>query len=240
MHHLLRKQALILLTVLLSYAAKAQGPKILHREEMDGKPYYFGLSLGYASATVVATKSELFYASDSILVAEPVQSPGYSLRLLATARISNRWELRANPGLVLGINRSFEYTLGSKQPYEEQTMKKVVQSNLATIPVHMKFNSDRIGNFKVYMLGGIKYDIDLSSNEGASNADDLIKFKRTDFGVELGLGFNFYLPFVTVSPELKFSNGLTDIHARDENLKYSNVMDKLNSRMFFFTIHLEK
>jgi opacity protein-like surface antigen len=240
MYYLLRKQALILLLLCAGAAAQAQSRKTMYREELDYKPFYFGLSLGYASATVVPTKSEYFLANDSILVAEPVQSPGYSLRLLATARLDHRWELRFNPGLILGINRSFEYTLGSREAYEQPTMSKIVQSNIATLPLHVKFNSDRINNFKVYMLGGIKYDFDLASNEKASNAEDLIKFKRTDFGVEFGVGFNFYLPFVTVSPEIKFSNGISDIHARDENLKYSNVMDKLNSRMLFFTIHLEK
>lgn len=241
MHHLLRKYLIICSLITCTLGAVAQpARKTLHREEMDEKPYYFGLSLGYASATVVAEKSPRFLESDSIMVAEPVQSPGYSLRLLATARLTNRLELRFNPGLILGVNRSFNYTLGSRQAYEEPTASKVVQSNIATMPFHLKFNSDRIGNFKAYMLGGVKYDIDLASNAKASNAEDLIKFKRSDFGVEVGMGFNFYLPFVTVSPEIKFSHGLTDIHARDENLKYSYVMDKLGSRMILFTIHLEK
>ncbi|HMP91389.1 MAG TPA: outer membrane beta-barrel protein [Phnomibacter sp.] len=229
------------MTFLVSVQAMAQlGSKPIYREEREYKPYYFGLSLGYASATLHPSKSMFFLQNDSILIAEPGRSPGYSVRLLATAKLTNRFEIRANPGLILGIDRSFGYTLGSRQLFEEQYVKRNIQSNIASFPIHFKFNSDRIRNFKVYMLGGIKYDIDLASNAKSRNADDLVKLSRSDFGAEVGIGFNFCLPFVTVSPEIKFSNGFRDLHVRDANLKYSNVLDRLNSRMIFFTIHLEE
>lgn len=89
------------------------------------------------------------------------------------------------------------------------------------------------------MMAGLKYDIDLASNSTARNAEDLVKLKKFDYGYEAGIGFNFYLPFVTLSPELKVSNGLSNIHSRDPNLLYSNVLDKLQSRMIVFSIHLE-
>ncbi len=110
---------------------------------------------------------------------------------------------------------------------------------IVSFPFQFKFNSDRIGNFRTYLLGGIKYDLDLSSNSQARNAEDLVKLNKSDFGVEAGIGFNFFMRFVTFSPELKISNGLSNIHSRDPNLKYSNVLDKLQSRMLVFSIILE-
>jgi opacity protein-like surface antigen len=240
MYYLLRKQAIVCFCLLTTLASQAQNMKVLYREDRDNVPFYFGLSLGYASATFQPSKHPTFLQNDSILVAEPVKSPGYSLRLMATARLNKRWEIRTNPGLVLGIERQFDYTLGSRQAYEEEKTVQKIQSNIATIPFHIKFNSDRIDNFKVYMLAGVKYDIDLSSNANSRNADDMVKLNRSYFGAEFGIGFNFFLPFVTVSPEIKFSNGLGDIHARDADLKYSSVFDKLQSRMVFFTLHLEQ
>jgi hypothetical protein len=91
----------------------------------------------------------------------------------------------------------------------------------------------------LYILGGVKFDFDLSSNSTSRNADDLVKLRAVDFGLEAGLGLNFYLPFVTVSPEIKFSYGITNLHQLDRGLKYSNVLDKLQSRMIVFSIHLE-
>lgn len=240
MHHLLRIQIILASFFLISAPAAYSQYKEQYRLERDNKPYYFGMSLGAATSYLHPSKSTQFLASDSILSVEPGSSTGYSVRLLATARLTNRLEFRINPGLILGIDRSFTYTLGSKQLYEDSVVKKIIQSNIATFPFQFKFNSDRINNFKVYMLAGIKYDIDLASNSGNRNAEDMIKLKRSDFGAEVGIGFNFFLKFVTVSPEIRFSNGFSNLHARDADLKYSNVLDKLNSRMVLFTIHLEE
>jgi hypothetical protein len=163
------------------------------------------------------------------------------LGLLGTLQLSPRFSLRANPQLIIGGAKYFSYDL--KYPDrnfdESATVKKTLPSTIVSFPLQVKFNSDRIGNFRTYLLGGVKYDIDLSSNSAARNAEDLVKLKRSDYGVEAGIGFNFYFPFVTFSPELKISNGLSNIHSRDANLKYSNVLDRLQSRMIVFSILLE-
>ena len=240
----MRKQnALLILLSLVSiggFAQKIKTRKPLYREERDFKPYYFGLTLGGAQTGLHPSKSMYFLENDSILVAEPGSAPGYSVRLLGTLKLSNRFEFRFNPGLILGVDRSFTYTLGSRQAYEPEVEQRIIQSNIATFPFHFKLNSDRIGNFKVYALAGIKYDIDLASNARKKNTVDLVTLKSTDFGPEVGIGFNFFLPFVTVSPEIKFSNGISNLHHRDPANKYSAVLDRVTSRMILFSIHLEE
>lgn len=239
MHHLLRIQIIFSIIFFISTSSFSQY-KEQYRLDRDNKPFYFGMTLGAARSYLHPSKSPEFLHNDSILLAEPGLSNGYSVRLLATARLSNRFEFRINPGLILGIDRSFKYHLGKRQLYEDSVVTKIIQSNLATFPFQFKFNSDRINNFKVYMLAGVKYDIDLASNSGNRNAEDLIKLKKSDFGAEIGIGFNFFLRFVTVTPEIRFSNGFSNLHDRDPNLKYSNVLDKLNSRMILFSLHLEE
>lgn len=202
-------------------------------------PYYFGLSVSYNNATLHPSKNIRFLEYDSILSVEPGAKGGISLGLLATLRLNKRLELRANPQLIVGGAKYFTYTLSHPLPTEGDTVVQNLPSTIISFPLQLKFNSDRIDNFRVYMLGGIKYDIDLASNSSARNAEDFVKLKKGDFGLEAGIGFNFYLPFVTISPELKISYGLSNIHSRDPNLKYSNVLDKLQSRMIVFTINLE-
>jgi hypothetical protein len=89
------------------------------------------------------------------------------------------------------------------------------------------------------MMGGVKADIDLASNAQARKAEDLVKINKYDYGIEAGVGFNFYFQSFIFSPEIKISNGLGNIHSRDANLKFSNVFDRIQSRMIFFVIHLE-
>ena len=89
------------------------------------------------------------------------------------------------------------------------------------------------------MLGGLTYDIDLASNSNERNAEDLVKLNKNDYAIEAGVGFNFFLKFVTLSPEIKIHNGLSNIHARDPDLKFSNVLGDLRSRMIVFSITIE-
>ena len=105
--------------------------------------------------------------------------------------------------------------------------------------MQIKFSSDRINNFKVYMIGGGKVEYDLASNAGARKAEEQIKLKKFDYGVEVGLGFHFYFPMFILTPEVKMGWGIGNLHSRDKNLKFSSTIDKINSRSIFFSLTVE-
>jgi len=241
MHYLLRKQVIIAVILFLVGAstAKAQYMKEVYRPYHDDMTYYFGLSLGYNSTYLNFNKSPTFLQSDSIIAAEPGKSGGVTMGLLATARLNEHFQFRINPLLVIGGAKYLSYTLKTRLPGEDISQLQTLPATIVSFPFQIKFNSDRIRNFRTYMMAGLKYDIDLSSNSSARSNQDLIKLSRTDYGYELGLGFNFYLPFVTISPEIKISNGLANLHRPDPALKYSNVIDRIFSRMVVFSIHFE-
>lgn len=239
MHYLLRKQIVLLIFVLLSCTSQLYAQKELYRRNHDDLVYYFGLSLGYNYSYLHIAKSPLFLQNDSIMSAEPGSSGGIAMGLMATARLSDHFQVRVNPSLIIGGSKYIAYTLSKTKPGEANYQIQSLPSTLVSFPLQLKFNSDRIGNFRTYMLGGIKFDMDLSSNSAARNVDDIIKLTRNDFGFEIGMGFNFYLPFVTISPEIKISNGLSNIHQVDPNLKYSNVLGQILSRMVVFSVHFE-
>jgi hypothetical protein len=210
----------------------------IFREEQDQKPYYFGLSLSGVYSRFHIDHHPSFLQQDSILVAEPVNSPGISLRLVAGLNLSPRFELRFNPGLIFTA-RPIYFRLKYPDIDFGYDVEKNVESIITTFPLSLKFKSDRIGNFRVYMLGGGKIDIDLASNAQKRKAEDMVKIKKYSYGLEAGMGFNFYRKSVTITPELKISNGLNNLHDRNENLNYSRVIDRISSRMIIFTLHLE-
>lgn len=237
MYHLLRKQIIVLLVAVL-FVGKAMAQSYereLNRPDHDKMPYYFGMTLAYNSSYLAATKNQKFIRDDSVMSVEPGASGGIALGLLGTLKLNDFFEFRVNPQLVIGGSKYFTY----RTNYPEKTETKTLPSTIVSFPMHFKFTSDRLDNFRTYLLGGVKFDIDLASNSAARNAEDLVKLKKNDFALEAGIGFNFYLKFVTCSPEIKFSYGLTNIHARDGALKYSNVLEKLQSRMIIFSLHLE-
>jgi hypothetical protein len=245
MLHIHRKKALVwkagsfLLFGLICfvYTSRAQEREI-NLYDHDTKPYYFGITLAGSMARFHTEQHSRFLEDDSIYIAEPNNSGGFGLGLLATARISDRFQFRFNPQLSFTA-RSIFY----KQKYPDidgQTdITKTIESVLVSFPFQIKLQSDRIGNFRVYMMTGVKGDIDLASNARAKKAEDLVKIKKYDYGVELGLGFNFFFESFILSPEIKISNGLGNIHSRDPHLIYSGVFDRIQSRMIVFSIHIE-
>lgn len=210
----------------------------MNLEGHEDKPYYFGITLGTNLSRFHTQLHSAFLIQDSVLVAEPLNSAGFALGLLATVRLTNRFEGRFNPQLMF-TERNMFYQLRFPDRDLGDSVTKKVESVIVSFPLQVKFRSDRIGNFRVYMLGGGKLDYDLASNARARKAEDLLKVNKVDYGIEGGLGFNFYFKSFIFSPEIKISNGLNNIHSRDENLRYSSVLDKIQSRMIVFSIHLE-
>ena len=225
--------------LLLSQFSFAQYGRVeMNRTDQDSKPYYFGMSIGINLARFQTELHPVFLQSDSVYVAEPTNSGGITLGFQATARLSDRFQLRFNPQLMF-VERNISYRLKFPDINGDTAVTKKIESIIVAFPFQLKFQSDRIGNFRVYTLLGIKADIDMASNARAKKAEDLVKIEKYDFGPEFGIGFNFYFPSFIFSPEIKISNGLRNIHARDANLKFSNVFDKIQSRMIVFTIQLE-
>jgi hypothetical protein len=226
--------------VLMTIGNSASAQKELFQEEHDEKQYYFGISLGMSRAGFHTHLHPSFLAQmpDSILVAVPTLNGGFNLGLLATLRLNKRFELRFNPMLMF-MERNLRYTLRFPDPELGYEVTKKVESVITTFPIHLKFNSDRIGNFRVYLLAGGKFDLDLASNAKARKAEDMVRIKNADYGIEAGLGFNFYFPSFILSPEIKISNGMNNMHDRNEKLNYSRVLENIQSRMIMFTIHIE-
>jgi len=213
----------------------------LNLPDHDDKKYYLGIALIYNNSRFLLEQHPRFLNSDTILSINPLNTGGFGLAGIHTYRLSPRFEIRAVfPQLLFSYkNLTYHVKYPNWTMEEDSFMTKKVESILLGLPVHIKFRSDRIGNFRVYMFAGGKFEYDLASNSTARRAEDLVKLKKYDLGVELGIGFNFYFPVFILSPEIKFSNGVINTHARDENLKFSNTIDRLNSRMIVFSLIFE-
>jgi hypothetical protein len=204
----------------------------------DTKPYHFGINLGYNQSHFLFSHHPIFLQRDTILDVESVNNSGINLAWLVNVRMNDHFDLRLHPLDLTFSEKTFLYSEKYSSIDTSLTEKKVSSITLS-FPVNIKFSSDRINNFKAYTIGGIKFDYDLASNAGQRKAEDLIKLKKTDFSVEVGLGFHFYFPVFVLTPEIKLSSGLFNLHARDENLRYSNVIDKINSKMITFSLTVE-
>jgi hypothetical protein len=228
-----------LLGLVAAADAHAQLRDELNLPDHDSKPFYLGISFLYDQSHLQVTAHPKFLQSDSVLYVNPLNSGGFGVSGMLTFHVADHWEFRlAAPEFIFASN-SLSYHVTYPPAGETNLATKQIQSLLVGFPAHVKFLSDRINNFRVYMLGGINYQYDLASNSSARKAQDLVKLNPSDFSVEGGIGFQFYFPVFILSPELKFSEGIKNVHDRDPNLQYSNVIDKLKTRMVIFSLIFE-
>jgi hypothetical protein len=222
--------------------ASAQLRDGVNLPDHDDKFYHLGLALIYNSSHLQVSEHPQFLHSDTILSINPLNTGGFGVAGMHTLTLSKHWEFRVVFPELQFSYRNLEYRLNTNYPLtggDLPVATKRIESILLGFPMQVKFLSDRIDNFKVYMIGGFNYQYDLASNASARKAQDLVKLQPTNFSLEAGLGFQFFFPVFILSPELKFSDGIQNIHDRDPNLKYSNVIDKLKSRMIVFSLIFE-
>lgn len=217
----------------------AQLRDALNLPDHDSKPYYLGIGFMYEQSHFQVSAHPKFLQSDSVLSVNSTNTGGFGVSGMFTFHLANHLEFRvAFPEFIFASN-TLTYHVNYPPPGETNLATKQVQSLLLGFPAHVKFLSDRINNFRVYMLGGFNYQYDLASNSSARKAENLVKLSPGDISVEAGLGFQFYFPVFILSPELKFSEGIKNVHDRDPNLQYSNVIDKLKTRMVVFSLIFE-
>jgi hypothetical protein len=247
MQYLLRRKVILTFITLVCCLGNtfAQLRYQLNQEDHDDKLYHFGINLGFNKSHFSFSHHPQFLDplinKDSVTVIESINSTGLNLAWLVNINLSPHFDIRTYPLNLTFSEKAFEYNL--KYPDfpagESRLMLKKVQSITLSLPILLKFSSDRIDNIKVYTLLGGKVAYDLASNAGKRNAEELIKLKPFDYGIEGGIGFHFYFPYFVLTPELKVSWGLSNLHSRNPNLKFSSNIDQINSRMITFSLTVE-
>lgn len=243
MQYLLRRKitSFIIFSLLAPVVGLSQLRSELNQPDHDDKPYHFGINLGFNKSHFSFTHYNTFLQQDSVLAIESINSTGLNLGWLVDVPLSEHFDFRTYPLNLTFSEKAFEYTLQYPDiPGGESklTIKKV-QSITMSLPLQIKFSSDRIDNMKVYTMAGVKFDYDLAANAGKNNGEQLIKLNKFDYGVEGAIGFHLYYPYFVLTPELKVSWGLANLHSRNPTLKFSSNIDKINSRMISFSLTVE-
>ena len=228
--------AMIFLTFTIQ--ARAQSRDGLNLPDHDLKFYHLGIALIYNNSHFQVTPHPNLILNDSVLSVNPENTGGFGLAGMHTFNISPHLEFRiVFPELMFSYkNLTYSTTFPSGK---QTTATKQIESVLLGFPVQVKFLSDRMNNFRFYVLGGINYQYDLASNATARKADDLVKLNTGNWSIEAGIGFQLFFPVFILSPEIKISDGFINIHHRDPNLIYSSTIDKLKSRMIVFSLIFE-
>ena len=116
-------------------------------------------------------------------------------------------------------------------------VERDIQSSYVENPFELKFKSDRIDNYRWYLLGGVKHSLDLASKKNVED-DNIFKIENNDFAVEFGLGLDFYFEFFKFSPQIKTSFGMRNLFVEDGTYPVEGI-DALYSRSILINFTFE-
>jgi hypothetical protein len=244
MQYLLRNKINFLVAILFAMPIigfAQNGFTEINIPDHDEQRLRFGITVGGNRSHYNILHSPKFLEFDSINVIESINSTGISLAGLVNLRLNEHLDLRGYPLNLIFTEKAFEYRL--KKPdlglKEDSITVKKVQGIALAFPVQLKFTSDRIQNFKAYMLAGARVEFDLAANAGKKNNTESITLKKLDYAAEAAIGFHFYFPVFVLTPEIKISYGLKNVLSRETNYKYANTIDDIRSRSITFTLTVE-
>ncbi len=121
---------------------------------------------------------------------------GFGMGFLADLRLADNANIRFNPVLNFADR-------------EITGVSTKIESLTIDFPLGFKLKSDKKGNFRAYMIAGVKYSRDITKKETFEN--NPVKNMRNILSYETGVGLDIYLEFFKLSPELKLTNSFHNI-----------------------------
>lgn len=235
----MRKRMIYLLLFLLSLGGHLYGQerKLQNQPYADRRLFHLGFTLGLHTQDLILTQSGFVNDNGEVWFSGiPHYSPGFAVGIITDLHLNRFMNLRAIPTLYLGDKRFVFREQSSGEEFRSR-----IRNNYISLPLHLKISGDRFNNFRPYaLLGGY------GSLELASRKNRAVRLKPYDYGVEFGVGCDFYLPLFKLAPELKFSFGLPDIlqtersDLKDDSLhKYAKSLSKATQRMITLSFHFE-
>jgi hypothetical protein len=214
----------------------------------DYTDYGFGFHFSYISSNYAIVKAQdwrtpYFYTgagkniTDSLTSVSSTTSQGFGVGFLARLRLTDNLEVRTTPSLAFADRTiSYQYKTAS------QNVTKTVNSALVEFPLSLKLKSDRLGDFRAYVVGGVKYSYSITApkkdDPNESPLDKLVANQRSYASYEAGVGCDIYFNYFKFSPELKVSNSFKNILTPGDN-PYSKALDKLFLNTVVFSIYFE-
>jgi hypothetical protein len=240
-----RSLLLVLLLPLLSacpmhvFGQGQRGVKVENLPNFDMRRFHFGFLLSYNTSDFFVRMDPQAPFRDSLMVLEHQRQPGFNLGIVASLNMTDNTSIRFLPTL------SFQERLMQYQFRKENGstifFQKPVESTYLEFPVLLKVRSDRINNFAVYLIGGGKFSIDMATQKDVNQALDdetVIKLQKYDYSVDVGGGFDFFLPYFKFGIELKHGIGLPNLLI-DDNTRFSAPVQSLRSKVWVMTFTFE-
>ncbi|HYC83855.1 MAG TPA: porin family protein [Chryseosolibacter sp.] len=190
----------------------------------DERKLSYGFLIGLHTTAYQMNYSDAFVDGlDTLHSVEPPWSAGFSLGFIVNYRLEEFFDFRITPKVAFYEHR-LKYVYTDDTPSQEQ----VIETTMVELPILLKYKSERRGNIRMYMVGGVKPGVEASGKNKIENAISELEVKGWNLNLDFGFGFDLYYPLFKFSPEIRFSKGLVNILDNTTN-QYGQPLDRLNT-----------
>jgi hypothetical protein len=191
----------------------------------DDRKLSYGFLIGLHSTAYQIKYADRFVTQnfDTVYSIEPGWSPGFSLGFIVNYRITDLLDFRLTPKVAF-----YEHTLRYRYTDESPTKEMLVETTMVELPLLLKYKSERRGNIRMYMIGGVKPGLEASGKKNMENESNTLGIAGTNLSLEAGFGFDLYYPLFKFSPEIRFSRGVVNILENTTN-QYGQPLQRVNT-----------
>tara|TARA_B100000795_G_scaffold269071_1_gene257436 strand:+ start:3248 stop:3976 length:729 start_codon:yes stop_codon:yes gene_type:complete len=212
-NNMIKKVLVLGFFLMISAVFYAQKERVENLPTFDERKLHYGFYLGLNQNDFKLNLRNSTIQNADITVAP---TAGFNVGLIADFRLHKNLNLRLEPGLVSNSKNIYFNHLATKQDSVRE-----IGSTYLHVPVIFKFSTDRYKNIRPYLLGGVSYNYNFSSNEANQddNSSGQFRMKTHNFMYEVGMGIDIYLYY------FKFSPSIRGIFAFNNEIKYDNDSD---------------
>jgi hypothetical protein len=224
-------KVIVLIVILTASYANCSAQKLhwvkRNNPNYDQRKLTYGFLMGLHSSSYQIKYSDNFVTDtkkfDTLYAVQPQWSPGFVLGLIINYRLGDLVDLRMTPQFAF-----YEHRLDYMYTDDTPTEQHLVETTVVEIPIQIKYKSERRGNVRMYMIGGIKPGFEASGKKGIDNTVTSLEVKGFSTNLDIGFGFDLYYPLFKFSPEIRFSRGITNILDNTTN-KYGAPLKSVNT-----------
>lgn len=230
------KKLIIVFAVLLccnaSYGQLFTKKRVINLENMDKKILSFGYFLGFNNYDFKFKYEEDL---DDILVDA---TTGFQVGLTGDLRINNHLNLRFEPGVYFTTrNLQYDESYFDGQEFNPSDLIRETTSTYIHLPLLLKFSTNRINNFRPFIVGGLSTAINLASNEENPDDNSAGQFRMTssNYFYEIGFGIDLYLLYFKFTPSIRGVFAINDelVRDADPNSPWTGNIASMQSRGVF-------
>ena len=221
----------IVLLIIISMASQGilQGQHFTYAKRnnpnYDNRRFSYGFLIGLHTTTYQIKYSKEYVLKtppyDTIYSVVPAYSPGFSLGFIVNYRLADFFDFRITPKFAF-----YEHRL--KYQFAHSSQEQLVETVMIELPLLLKYKSERRGNIRMYMIGGVKPGFEASGKRQIENAVQGLEVKGTNLSLEAGFGFDLYYPLFKFSPEIRFSRGIVNMLDNPSNY-YALPLSRINT-----------